>query len=72
MTSPGAIRGHHAKLEGLTAGYGLSPDPARAGRLAIYRLYHALELWDWFASIGQAQRLDGLISDMRTLISGAL
>lgn len=67
-----SIRGHRAKLDGLMAGYGLSPDPALADRLAIYRLYHALELWDWFASIGQAQRLDGLISDMRTLISDAL
>ena len=30
--------------------------PEWAARLAIYRLYHALELWDWFASIGRTQR----------------
>ena len=40
---------------------------AWAGRLAIYRLYHALELWDWFASIGQTQPLDSLTHDMREL-----
>jgi len=29
--------------------------------------YHALELWDWFASTGQTQPLDGLARDMGEL-----
>jgi hygromycin-B 7''-O-kinase len=61
-----SIRGHHAKLAGLQAGYGpcgQAPDE----RLAIYRLYHALELWDWFASTGQTQPLDSLADNMRDL-----
>jgi hypothetical protein len=41
---------------------------AWAGRLAIYLLYHALELWDWFASIGQTEPLRGLADDMGELI----
>jgi aminoglycoside phosphotransferase (APT) family kinase protein len=64
-----SIRGHHAKLEGLLGGYG-PLGPAWADRLAIYRLYHALELWDWFASTGQTEPLGGLASDMRELITG--
>ncbi len=27
------------------------------------------KLWDWFASIGQAQPLDGLADDMRELVT---
>jgi hygromycin-B 7''-O-kinase len=62
-----SIRGHPAKLDGLLRGYGPC-GPAWAGRLAIYRLYHALELWDWFASVGQAEPLRGLADDMGELI----
>jgi hygromycin-B 7''-O-kinase len=61
-----SIRGNRAKLDGLLNGYGPCGQ-AWAGRLAIYRLYHALELWDWFASIGQTQPLDSLAHDMREL-----
>jgi aminoglycoside phosphotransferase (APT) family kinase protein len=42
-----SIRGHRAKLDGLLDGYGPCGQ-ARAERMAIYRLYHALELWDSF------------------------
>jgi aminoglycoside phosphotransferase (APT) family kinase protein len=65
-----SIRGHRAKLAGLLAGYGPC-GVAWTGRLAIYRLYHALELWDWFAALGQAQPLGGLADDMHELVSGA-
>lgn len=57
-----------AKLDGLLGGYGPC-GRAWAGRLAVYRLYHALELWDWFASIGQVQPLRGLADDMLKLIT---
>ena len=43
--------------------------PEWAARLAIYRLYHALELWDWFASIGRTQPLGGLARDMAEVIT---
>lgn len=53
---------------GLLNGYGPCGQ-AWAGRLAIYRLHHALELWDWFASIGRTQALGGLTRDMSEAIT---
>jgi hygromycin-B 7''-O-kinase len=61
-----SIRGNRAKLDGLLNGYGPCGE-ASARRLALYRLYHALELWDWFASTGQTQPLDSLAHDMGEL-----
>jgi len=58
-----SIRGDQVKREALLAGYGPA-GPQWADRLAIYGLYHELELWDWFASIGRADALDGLADDM--------
>jgi hypothetical protein len=43
---------------------------AFAERLALYRLYHALELWDWFASLGRTAQLDSLAGDMRRIAVG--
>lgn len=48
-------------------GYGPLPDDWTS-RLALYRLYHALELWDWFAAIGNTAPLDSIAGDMRALI----
>jgi aminoglycoside phosphotransferase (APT) family kinase protein len=61
-----SIRGDQAKLAGLLDGYGPRGDHF-AERHALYRLYHALELWDWFASIGQTGHLPDLADDMRQL-----
>jgi hygromycin-B 7''-O-kinase len=61
-----AIRGDEAKLSGLVEGYGPLPGDW-ADRLRLYRLYHALELWDWFASIGEVSPLPGIADDIRTL-----
>jgi hygromycin-B 7''-O-kinase len=55
-----------AQLPALLDGYGALPD----GRLRLYTVYHALELWDWFASTGQPQYLDSIAADMSTLVSG--
>jgi hygromycin-B 7''-O-kinase len=63
-----SVRGHHAKLAGLLDGYGPRGDHFRE-RHALYRLYHALELWDWFASLGDTRHLPGLADDMRQLTS---
>jgi hygromycin-B 7''-O-kinase len=54
-------------LEGLLDGYGPLPDDA-AERLQLYRLYHALELWDWFASIGNTGPLDSIEDDILRLV----
>ncbi|MFE9580605.1 phosphotransferase family protein [Nocardia sp. NPDC006044] len=51
----------------LAEGYGCLPAdwPARS---TLYRLYHALELWDWFASIGAEAPLPGIADDIRDMI----
>jgi hygromycin-B 7''-O-kinase len=54
-----------AQLPALLDGYGATPD----GRLRLYTVYHALELWDWFASTGQPQHLDSIAADMVALVS---
>lgn len=56
------------KVAGLFAGYGPLPADGLA-RNALYRLYHALELWDWFAEIGNTGPLDGIAADIRELAS---
>src|SRR5215468_1356231 len=45
-----SVRRDDTKLDVLLAGYGFAPENLRE-RLTMYRVYHALELWDWFASI---------------------
>jgi hygromycin-B 7''-O-kinase len=47
-------------------GYGPLPDDA-AERLDLYRLYHALELWDWFASINATEYLANIAGDIARL-----
>jgi hygromycin-B 7''-O-kinase len=64
-----SVRGDPDKLAGLLDGYGY-PGDAFEERLALYRLYHALELWDWFASLGQTAPLDSLARDMRRIAVG--
>jgi hygromycin-B 7''-O-kinase len=53
------------QLSALLDGYGAAPD----GRLRLYTVYHALELWDWFAATGQPQHLDSIAADMASLVS---
>lgn len=62
-----ATRGDPAKLDALLDGYGAAPDE----RMRLYQLYHALELWDWFAAIGEHQHLDGIAADMTDLVRNA-
>ncbi|MFJ4670057.1 phosphotransferase family protein [Kitasatospora purpeofusca] len=52
----------HALFEG----YGPLPTDA-AERLDLYRLYHALELWDWFRAIGTLGPLDSIAVDIARL-----
>jgi Ser/Thr protein kinase RdoA (MazF antagonist) len=53
------------KLAGLTDGYGAVP----RDRIDLYRLYHSLELWDWFKSIGETTDLDSIARDLQTLVA---
>jgi hygromycin-B 7''-O-kinase len=62
-----SIKGDAAKLAGFLDGYGPLP-PDGPERLSLYRLYHALELWDWFAMIGNAAPLAGIVGDLRDLV----
>ncbi|MFR0357705.1 phosphotransferase family protein [Streptomyces sediminimaris] len=59
------------KREALCDGYG--PLPADwSERVGLYRLYHALELWDWFASIGNTAPLEGISADIRRMTARSL
>lgn len=62
-----SIRGNAEKLTGLCEGYGDLPPDWRE-RTTLYRLYHSLELWDWFASIGTTAHLDGIARDMAGIL----
>jgi aminoglycoside phosphotransferase (APT) family kinase protein len=63
-----SIRGNAEKLAGLHDGYGVLPPDWRE-RTTLYRLYHALELWDWFASIGTTVHLGSLARDMAGIVN---
>jgi hygromycin-B 7''-O-kinase len=53
------------KRAALLDGYG----PADPARLALYRLYHSLELWVFFASIGNTGPLPSITDDLRSLLA---
>jgi Ser/Thr protein kinase RdoA (MazF antagonist) len=55
---------HPGKRAGLTDGYGAVPND----RIDLYRLYHSLELWDWFASMGETTHLDSIAQDLAKLV----
>lgn len=65
-----AIQGHPAKQRGFSLGYGQLPTNWRE-RVQIYRLYHALELWDWFASVGDSAALPPIAEDIRRVGGGS-
>lgn len=50
----------------LLEGYGPLPGDS-AERIDLYRLYHALELWDWFRSIGTTGPLESIAEDIARL-----
>lgn len=55
-----------AERAALLTGYGRLPADA-AERLELYRLYHALELWDWFRSTGVVEPLNSVAEDIARL-----
>jgi aminoglycoside phosphotransferase (APT) family kinase protein len=52
-----SVRGDRVKHRGLLSGYGPLP-PKGEEIMRLYGLYHALELWDWFASTSRDEPLD--------------
>ncbi|MFC4587005.1 phosphotransferase family protein [Sphaerisporangium corydalis] len=61
-----SMRGAPAKRRGLLEGYGPLP-PTWPGAFPLYRLFHALELWDWYASTGEPTPLPHLAEDIRQM-----
>ncbi|SFF74002.1 Phosphotransferase enzyme family protein [Actinoplanes philippinensis] len=53
------------KRAALLDGYGPLP-PYGAERIDLYRVFHALELWTWFTSIGDRERLPALLTHLRS------
>ncbi|ADB29342.1 aminoglycoside phosphotransferase [Kribbella flavida DSM 17836] len=62
-----SIKNDQAKLSGLLTGYGELPSDW-VERTAVYRLYHALELWDWFRLIGVIDPLESIAADLVSLL----
>ncbi|GAB3815379.1 hypothetical protein GCM10028799_16570 [Kribbella italica] len=62
-----SIKDDRAKLDGLLAGYGELPADWEQ-RTTTYRLYHALELWDWFTVIGMTDPLDSIAHDLAEIL----
>ena len=58
-----------AEIAALFEGYGELPGDG-VERIALYKLFHALELWDWFAFSGTTQYLANIAEDLARL-SGA-
>jgi len=62
-----SIRDDDLKWQGLLDGYGDLGERAE-DRLRLYQAYHAVELWDWFASIGHHEPLTGIADTLRAII----
>ncbi|WP_234468644.1 phosphotransferase family protein [Streptomyces sp. MBT62] len=61
-----SVRDDRDKREALCDGYGALPADW-SERVGLYCLYHALELWDWFASIGNTTPLEVITDDIRRM-----
>lgn len=60
-------RDRETVVAALAEGYGPLPNAWRE-TLDLYVLYHQLELWDWFATIGAREHLDQIEGAMRAAI----
>jgi aminoglycoside phosphotransferase (APT) family kinase protein len=57
------------RRDAFISGYG--PLPADAGeRIALYRLHHALELWNWATSIGKPADIARATTDLIAITTG--
>jgi len=62
-----SIHDNADKLAGLVDGYGALPGDWQE-RISLYRVYHSLELWDWFKSIGETTYLDSIAAELTELV----
>jgi aminoglycoside phosphotransferase (APT) family kinase protein len=67
-TASYSIRDNADKLAGLVEGYGALPTDW-AERVLLYRVYHSLELWDWFRSIGETTHLGSIAEELAELVN---
>jgi len=65
-----ALRDDPAKRDAFLDGYGRLPSDW-ADRVAIYRLHHVLELWNWAASAGDATRMSRAKTDLERILVDA-
>ena len=65
-----ALRDNHTKRRAFLRGYGRLP-PDGATRMALYRLHHALEFWNWSASTGKQDLLADIRTDLESMISSS-
>jgi hygromycin-B 7''-O-kinase len=71
-----SMRGDPTKIAGLLTGYGVSGPEDEPGewpeawrsRMPLYRIALALELYNWFASIGKTEYLSNLDRELRELL----
>ncbi|GAA3446648.1 non-ribosomal peptide synthetase [Planomonospora venezuelensis] len=62
-----AVRGDPVRRRELLAGYGGLPADW-AERVALYRLYHALDQWGWLATIGETDTLAPITDEIRACL----
>jgi aminoglycoside phosphotransferase (APT) family kinase protein len=74
-----SMHGDPVKMAGLLSGYGVCAPADRPGewpeawrsRMPLYRVALAMELHNWFASIGETRHLPGLDRELRELLGVA-
>jgi Ser/Thr protein kinase RdoA (MazF antagonist) len=64
-----AGRDDAGKRDAFLDGYGPLP-PDWADRIAVYRLHHALELWNWAVSTGKPADRSRATADLETAVAG--
>jgi aminoglycoside phosphotransferase (APT) family kinase protein len=65
-----ALRGDPARRDAFLTGYGPLP-PDWADRVAVYRLHHALDLWNWAAATGKPAYRARASADLERMLAGA-
>jgi hygromycin-B 7''-O-kinase len=65
-----ALRGDPAKRDAFLSGYGPLPSDW-ADRVAIYRLHHALDLWNWAAAHGKPGYRARASTDLERMLADA-
>jgi hygromycin-B 7''-O-kinase len=63
-----ALRDDPAKRDAFLGGYGPLPRDS-ADRIAVYRLHHALELWNWAASTGKPADRSRAKADLESVLT---